>query len=123
MAAPPASKRSETHHASRERRRRKSTSRAVVAIAVSADAPPRPYEGSPGRKRGQRHERRLHARIEPQERSRLRRGENARDGADCYERAYSHSIVAGGFDEMSRATRLTPGISLMMRPEMASSTS
>ena len=37
--------------------------------------------------------------------------------------AYSHSIVAGGFEEMSRATRFTPGISLMIRPEIASRTS
>ena len=28
---------------------------------------------------------------------------------------YSHSIVAGGFDEMSYATRLMPRTSLMMR--------
>ena len=36
---------------------------------------------------------------------------------------YSHSIVAGGLDEMSRATRLTPGISLMIRLEIRSSRS
>jgi hypothetical protein len=36
---------------------------------------------------------------------------------------YSHSIVAGGFDEMSRTTRLTPGISLMIRLEIVSSRS
>src|SRR6185295_15342153 len=29
--------------------------------------------------------------------------------------AYSHSIVAGGFELMSRATRLTPATSLMIR--------
>ena len=38
-------------------------------------------------------------------------------------RRYSHSIVAGGFDEMSSATRFTPGISLMIRLEMTSSRS
>ncbi len=36
---------------------------------------------------------------------------------------YSHSIVAGGFDEMSYTTRLTPGTSATMRPAMASRTS
>jgi hypothetical protein len=36
---------------------------------------------------------------------------------------HSHSIVAGGFDEMSSATRFTPGISLMMRDEIVSSRS
>ena len=36
---------------------------------------------------------------------------------------YSHSIVAGGFDEMSSATRLTPGTSLMIRVEIVWSTS
>jgi hypothetical protein len=36
---------------------------------------------------------------------------------------YSHSIVDGGFDEMSRATRLTAGISLMIRLEIVSSRS
>jgi hypothetical protein len=34
---------------------------------------------------------------------------------------YSHSIVDGGFEEMSRATRLTAGISLMIRLEIVSS--
>ena len=36
---------------------------------------------------------------------------------------YSHSMVLGGFDEMSRATRLTAGISLMTRLEIVSSRS
>lgn len=36
---------------------------------------------------------------------------------------YSHSIVAGGFDVMSYATRLMPGTSATMRPEMRASTS
>ena len=36
---------------------------------------------------------------------------------------YSHSIVAGGFEEMSRATRLTSRISLMIRFETRSSRS
>lgn len=31
---------------------------------------------------------------------------------------YSHSIVAGGFDEMSYTTRFTPFTSLMIRVEM-----
>ena len=34
---------------------------------------------------------------------------------------YSHSMVAGGFDEMSYTTRLTPFTSLMMRPEIFAS--
>src|SRR6266545_5055725 len=34
--------------------------------------------------------------------------------------AYSHSIVAGGFELRSSATRLTPGISLMIRLEIVS---
>src|SRR6266542_2394772 len=38
-------------------------------------------------------------------------------------RRYSHSIVLGGFEEMSRATRFTCGISLMIRPETVSSSS
>ena len=37
--------------------------------------------------------------------------------------AYSHSIVAGGFDETSSATRLTPRTSLMIRFETRSSRS
>ncbi len=36
---------------------------------------------------------------------------------------HSHSIVAGGFDEMSSATRLIPGSSLMIRLEIVSSRS
>ena len=36
---------------------------------------------------------------------------------------YSHSIVAGGFEEMSSATRLTSRTSLMIRPETRSSRS
>src|SRR6185437_30153 len=38
-------------------------------------------------------------------------------------RAYSHSIVDGGFDEMSSATRLTAGISFMIRLEIVSRSS
>ena len=38
-------------------------------------------------------------------------------------RNYSHSIVDGGFDEMSYATRLMPGTSLMTRDEIEASTS
>jgi hypothetical protein len=36
---------------------------------------------------------------------------------------YSHSIVAGGLDEMSYTTRFTPRTSLMMRFDMRPSTS
>src|SRR5215211_1430383 len=38
-------------------------------------------------------------------------------------RRYSHSIVAGGFDERSSATRFTPGTSLMIRALIAASRS
>ena len=38
-------------------------------------------------------------------------------------RPHSHSIVAGGFDERSSATRFTAGISLMIRLEIVSSRS
>ncbi len=37
--------------------------------------------------------------------------------------SYSHSMVAGGFEEMSRATRFTSVISLMIRLETRSSRS
>ncbi len=47
-------------------------------------------------------------------------GVNKRGLTPCI---HSHSIVPGGFDEMSSATRLTPATSLMMRLEMRSSTS
>jgi hypothetical protein len=43
--------------------------------------------------------------------------------ADHTTAGYSHSIVDGGFDEMSSATRFTPGISLMIRLEIVSSRS
>lgn len=36
---------------------------------------------------------------------------------------YSHSMVAGGFEVMSYATRLMPGTSATMRPEMRANTS
>jgi len=36
---------------------------------------------------------------------------------------YSHSIVDGGFDEMSYATRLIPGTSLITRDEIEANTS
>ena len=36
---------------------------------------------------------------------------------------YSHSIVDGGFDEISKTTRLTPFTSLMMRLEILPSRS
>ena len=36
---------------------------------------------------------------------------------------HSHSMVPGGFDVMSYATRLMPGTSLMMRCDITSSTS
>ena len=38
-------------------------------------------------------------------------------------RAHSHSIVPGGFEVTSSATRLTPSTSLMMREEMRSTRS
>ncbi len=38
-------------------------------------------------------------------------------------RPYSHSMVAGGFDEMSYTTRLMPRTSLVMRLEILPSTS
>ena len=38
-------------------------------------------------------------------------------------RGYSHSMVPGGFDVTSKATRFTPGTSLMSRVDMRSSTS
>ena len=37
--------------------------------------------------------------------------------------AYSHSMVAGGFEETSYATRLIPGTSLITRDEIAANTS
>ena len=37
--------------------------------------------------------------------------------------SYSHSIVAGGLDETSYATRLMPATSLITRDEMRSNTS
>ena len=45
------------------------------------------------------------------------------EGRDIVEGAYSHSIVAGGFDEMSYTTRLTPGTSLTIRDEILPRTS
>ena len=39
------------------------------------------------------------------------------------EQPHSHSMVAGGFDDTSYATRLIPGTSLITRDEMRSSTS
>jgi len=39
---------------------------------------------------------------------------------DVVEPGYSHSIVAGGFDVTSSTTRLTPGISFTIRPEIVS---
>ena len=38
-------------------------------------------------------------------------------------KSYSHSMVPGGFDVMSNATRFTPGTSLMSLLDMRSSTS
>src|SRR5204862_8112287 len=46
-------------------------------------------------------------------------GDGDHDVVECGR--YSHSIVEGGFDEMSSATRFTPGISLMIRLEIVSS--
>lgn len=44
-------------------------------------------------------------------------------GLDGAVSRYSHSIVAGGLLVMSYATRLIPGTSATMRPEMRASTS
>src|SRR4029079_16980195 len=41
-------------------------------------------------------------------------------GLDPVGRRYSHSIVAGGFDVTASTTRLTAGISLMIRDETSS---
>ena len=43
-----------------------------------------------------------------------------RSSRACEPDCYSHSIVPGGFEEISSATRLTPSTSLMMRVEMRS---
>src|SRR4051812_49799206 len=51
----------------------------------------------------------------------LKAGVRPRQGSDP--RTHSHSMVAGGLELKSRATRLTPGISLMMRLEIVSSRS
>ena len=45
-----------------------------------------------------------------------------RDGSGAAADRHSHSIVAGGFEERSRATRLTPTTSLTIRLEITSST-
>src|SRR5262249_52688302 len=78
-----------------------------------------PARGRDERGSGQKpgdHHRKTHRRwIGP---GRKRRSPSVEGG-----RCYSHSIVAGGFDEMSYTTRFTPGISLMTRLEIASSTS
>jgi hypothetical protein len=52
--------------------------------------------------------------------SRERSGEISRrsDAVSDPPRPYSHSMVAGGFEEMSYTTRLMPRTSLMMRDEM-----
>ncbi|MFL0446866.1 hypothetical protein ACH0BR_05005 [Corynebacterium xerosis] len=47
----------------------------------------------------------------------------SREGARGLRGAYSHSMVPGGLDVMSRTTRLTSATSLVMRVEMRSSTS
>lgn len=44
-------------------------------------------------------------------------------GLDGAASRYSHSMVAGGLLVMSYATRLMPGTSATMRPEMRASTS
>lgn len=41
----------------------------------------------------------------------------------CGGQIYSHSMVAGGFDEISYTTRFTPRTSLMMRFDMRPNTS
>ena len=52
-----------------------------------------------------------------------KRGEAEATLAALRRLAYSHSIVAGGLELRSSATRLTPGTSLTMRLEIASSSS
>ena len=52
-----------------------------------------------------------------------KRGEAEATPAALRRLAYSHSIVAGGLELRSSATRLTPGTSLTMRLEIASSSS
>lgn len=52
----------------------------------------------------------------------------APDGADTtstspWDTGYSHSMVAGGFEEMSYTTRFTPSTSLMIRFEIRPKTS
>jgi hypothetical protein len=49
-----------------------------------------------------------------------RKGHPVPPCAFVYRSSYSHSMVAGGFEEMSRATRLTSRISLMIRFETRS---
>ena len=49
------------------------------------------------------------------------RAPELRDGLAAF--LYSHSIVAGGFEVTSSATRFTPGISFTIRPEITSSRS
>jgi hypothetical protein len=61
------------------------------------------------------------ARPEPSALS-LSKGETLSALADDGRR-YSHSMVAGGFDEMSYTTRLMPRTSLMMRDEILASRS
>ena len=56
-------------------------------------------------------------------RSRAKRRTATRARPAGSRRGYSHSIVAGGFELRSSATRLTPGISLMIRLEIVSSRS
>ena len=56
-------------------------------------------------------------------RAAFRRADHEERRKDESRRRYSHSIVAGGFDEMSSATRFTPGTSLMMRFEIRSRSS
>ena len=75
-------------------------------------------------RRRQRHQRRLH-----QAENRDRNGERRHRQPmrlmplECMRTGYSHSIVAGGFEEMSSATRFTSVISLMIRLETRSSRS
>ena len=56
-------------------------------------------------------------------RSRLTKRHADADFVRKVEYVYSHSMVAGGLDEMSYTTRLTSGTSLTMRLLMRASTS
>ena len=61
-------------------------------------------------------------RTHPNQRTR-RRTATLTQASSLMPSGYSHSIVAGGLEEMSYTTRLTPGTSLINRLLMAAKTS